>query len=47
MKIYLFPKGFTMIGKAWEIQVKLREYSKQYKTVQEWITEPKKKNSNR
>jgi len=39
VKIHLFDNGVTMVGKAWEIQAKLKEYSKDYKTVQEWINQ--------
>ncbi|MCP8966966.1 Z-ring formation inhibitor MciZ [Ectobacillus ponti] len=37
MKIYVFPNRIVMAGKAWEIRNKLREYSKAYKTVAEWM----------
>ncbi|MFC0271503.1 Z-ring formation inhibitor MciZ [Metabacillus herbersteinensis] len=37
MKIYRLEKGIILVGKAWEIRAKLKEYSRKYKTVQEWI----------
>ncbi len=37
MKIYITHNGITLVGKAWEIRAKLKEYSKQFDTVQEWI----------
>lgn len=36
MKIYIMPRGITMVGKAWEIRAKLKEYAKEYRTVEEW-----------
>ncbi|MGC4376436.1 Z-ring formation inhibitor MciZ [Fictibacillus sp. Mic-4] len=41
MKIYLQPNGVTMVGKAWQIKWMLKQYMKQYQTVQEWITSGK------
>ncbi|MBD8070342.1 Z-ring formation inhibitor MciZ [Bacillus sp. PS06] len=38
MKIYVMEKGLTMVGKSWEIRQKLKEYSKQFDTVEQWIT---------
>jgi hypothetical protein len=37
MKIYITHNGITLVGKAWEIRAKLKEYSRQFETVQEWI----------
>ncbi|KZZ86150.1 MULTISPECIES: Z-ring formation inhibitor MciZ [Bacillaceae] len=37
MKIYKLEKGIILVGKAWEIRMKLKEYSKQFTTVKEWI----------
>ncbi|WP_083249095.1 Z-ring formation inhibitor MciZ [Bacillus solimangrovi] len=36
MKIYVNPTSITMVGKAWEIRAKLREYAKTYHTVADW-----------
>lgn len=36
MKIYITEKGITMTGKAWEINAKLKEYRKRYRTIYEW-----------
>jgi hypothetical protein len=41
MKIYRLDKGFVLVGKAWEIRTKLREYSRTYTTVNEWIQDGK------
>jgi hypothetical protein len=37
MKIYVMEKGLTMVGKPWEIKQKLKEYSNQFETVEQWI----------
>ncbi|SDP90016.1 Protein of unknown function [Litchfieldia salsa] len=37
MKIYVLEKGLTMVGKPWEIRQKLKEYSKEFDTVEEWL----------
>jgi Mother cell inhibitor of FtsZ len=42
MKVYLFEKSMTMVGKAWEIKHLLNEYRKQYITVQELLQAQKK-----
>jgi hypothetical protein len=36
MKIYLLDKGVVLVGKAWEVREKLKEYSRKYKTVEQW-----------
>lgn len=38
MKVYILPNRVTLVGKAWQIRHKLKQYSKEYTTVQEWIT---------
>ncbi|MEB9787236.1 Z-ring formation inhibitor MciZ [Bacillus cereus] len=43
MKVYILPNRVTLVGKAWQIRHKLKQYSKEYATVQEWITENKVK----
>lgn len=45
MKIYRLDKGIILVGKAWEIRTKLKEYSHLYATVYEWITDENKPNS--
>ncbi|WNB93647.1 Z-ring formation inhibitor MciZ [Bacillus sp. NEB1478] len=44
MKIYLQPKGITLVGKAWQIKYMLKSYMKQHELVSDWIhaTAPKK-----
>lgn len=37
MKIYVHEKGVTLVGKAWEIREKLKEYSKDYYLLKEWV----------
>lgn len=36
MKIYVTNKGITLVGKAWEITNKLKQYRKQFQTIREW-----------
>ncbi|MBJ8080012.1 MULTISPECIES: Z-ring formation inhibitor MciZ [Bacillus cereus group] len=43
MKVYILPNRVTLVGKAWQIRHKLKQYSKEYTTVQEWITANKVK----
>ena len=37
MKIYIFQNGVTLVGKAWEVREKLREYAKEFETVEQWV----------
>ena len=37
MKIYVHEKGVTLVGKAWEIRAKLKEYSKDYYLLKDWV----------
>ena len=37
MKIYTHEQGITLVGKAWEILQKLKEYNKEYALVNEWV----------
>jgi hypothetical protein len=37
MKVYVHAKSVILVGKAWEIRQKLREFQKQYKTLKEWV----------
>ena len=43
MKVYILPNRVTLVGKAWQIRHKLKQYGKEYTTVQEWITATKSK----
>jgi hypothetical protein len=42
MKIYRLDKEIILVGKAWEICAKLKEYSRLYGTVNEWIKDDSK-----
>ncbi|MBM7651518.1 Z-ring formation inhibitor MciZ [Neobacillus cucumis] len=44
MKIYINEEGITLVGKAWEIVQKLKEYNKEYELLTDWIQDiaPKK-----
>lgn len=37
MKVYVLNNRLVMHGKAWEIKQKLKEYSKEYILVKDWI----------
>lgn len=37
MKIYMHENGVTLVGKAWEIREKLKEYNRRYKLLAEWL----------
>jgi hypothetical protein len=37
MKIYVHEKGVVLVGKAWEIREKLKEYSKEFRLVKDWV----------
>ncbi|MBM7584429.1 hypothetical protein JOC86_000966 [Bacillus pakistanensis] len=37
MKIILHEKRIILVGKAWEIREKLKQYGQQYEHVAEWI----------
>ena len=43
MKVYILPNRVTLVGKSWQIRHKLKQYGKEYTTVQEWITATKSK----
>jgi len=44
MKVYIREQGITLVGKAWEILEKLKEYNKDYVLVSDWVQDisPKK-----
>lgn len=37
MKVYVNQSGITVTGQAWQVLAILKQYKKQYKTVQQWI----------
>ncbi|MBY0122512.1 Z-ring formation inhibitor MciZ [Bacillus sp. S/N-304-OC-R1] len=37
MKIHVHERGVLLVGKAWEIRQKLKEYSKEYQLVKDWV----------
>ncbi|WP_084821858.1 Z-ring formation inhibitor MciZ [Bacillus sp. SA1-12] len=41
MKIYRLDNGVVLVGKAWEILTKLKEYRESYTTVAEWLNDEK------
>ncbi len=43
VKIYRLDKGIILVGKAWEICAKIKEYSRIYGTVNEWIKDESKR----
>ncbi|PFN20021.1 Z-ring formation inhibitor MciZ [Bacillus cereus] len=43
MKVYILPNRVTLVGKARQIRHKLKQYGKEYTTVQEWIAANKVK----
>ncbi|MCA1321689.1 Z-ring formation inhibitor MciZ [Bacillus tianshenii] len=45
MQIYVRPNSIILVGKAWEIRSKLKEYAKKHDTVVEWIVHLKENNA--
>ena len=43
MKVLLRKNSIVLVGKAWEVREKLKEYAKKYDKVQEWIFDLQKK----
>lgn len=37
MKVYVHNRGIILAGKAWEVREKLKQYSRQYVLVKDWI----------
>lgn len=37
MKIYVHSKGIVFAGKAWEVRAKIKEYSRKYYFLKDWI----------
>ncbi|MEC1623692.1 Z-ring formation inhibitor MciZ [Bacillus mojavensis] len=40
MKVYRMQKGVVLVGKAWEVRAKLKEYGRTFRYVEDWISEP-------
>lgn len=38
MKVYVKTNGITFVGKPWQIKQVLKQYMKQFQTIEEWIT---------
>ncbi|MBP2240756.1 hypothetical protein J2Z40_001315 [Cytobacillus eiseniae] len=43
MRIYVHEKGIVLVGKAWEIRAKLKEYSKDHHLLKDWVHSCSKK----
>ncbi|WP_082341145.1 Z-ring formation inhibitor MciZ [Sporosarcina globispora] len=37
MKVYVHKKGIILAGKAWEVREKLKQYSRKYVLVKDWV----------
>ncbi|RBP89510.1 uncharacterized protein DUF3936 [Cytobacillus firmus] len=37
MKVYVHSRGIILTGKAWEVREKLKQYSRQYVLVKDWV----------
>jgi DNA helicase HerA-like ATPase len=37
MKVYMKENGVTIVGKAWQVRNILKQYMKQFETVEEWV----------
>ncbi|MBN8200366.1 MULTISPECIES: Z-ring formation inhibitor MciZ [Bacillaceae] len=37
MKVYVHNRGIILTGKAWEVREKLKQYSRQYVLVKDWV----------
>ncbi|MEG7380977.1 Z-ring formation inhibitor MciZ [Bacillus subtilis] len=40
MKVHLMPQGVVLVGKAWEIRAKLKEYGRTFQYVKDWVSKP-------
>ncbi|MBN6888341.1 cell division inhibitor MciZ-like protein [Cytobacillus horneckiae] len=47
MKIYIHDKGVILVGKAWQIRAKLKEYQNYYRDIKEWVDSTDIKTKNR
>ncbi|WP_282140613.1 Z-ring formation inhibitor MciZ [Cytobacillus oceanisediminis] len=41
MKVYVHNRGIILTGKAWEVREKLKQYSRQYVLVKDWVESQK------
>lgn len=37
MKVYMYQHGITLVGKAWQIKAKLKEYNKMHHLLHEFL----------
>lgn len=37
MKVYVHGKGIILVGKGWEVLQKLKEYTKDFTLVSDWV----------
>lgn len=37
MKVYVHNRGIILTGKSWEVREKLKQYSRQYVLVKDWV----------
>ncbi|KAB2493701.1 MULTISPECIES: Z-ring formation inhibitor MciZ [Priestia] len=37
MKVYRLDRGIVLVGKAWEIREKLKQYEREFKLVKDWV----------
>jgi len=37
MKVYVHEKGVILVGKAWQIRAKLKEYRKEFALLKDWV----------
>ncbi|GLB58075.1 Z-ring formation inhibitor MciZ [Cytobacillus sp. NCCP-133] len=44
MKVYVHTKGIILTGRAWEVREKLKQYSKQFVYVKDWVDSNKTRN---
>lgn len=47
MQVFVLEKRIVLSGKAWEIQYKLKQASKQYTYINDWITSVHRDSSQR
>ncbi|KXZ21501.1 cell division protein [Bacillus nakamurai] len=40
MKVYRMEKSIVLVGKAWEVRAKLKEYGRTFRYVGDWIARP-------
>jgi hypothetical protein len=37
VKVYRLDRGIVLVGKAWEIREKLKQYEREFKLVKDWV----------